>query len=147
MAELLFVLVTVYVAYVVTTAFSSQQKTQEAPIKKVKETVSEVKKEKTVKVVSKSVVKKQVAVKKTKGKAKVKAAVKTKVQSDSLRHPETGEVVKIANTYRMTKRWIKEALVTEGLLEKIYKTNEIDDVAKANISKAIDKLSKMKKYQ
>jgi len=46
----------------------------------------------------------------------------------------------------MCKRWIKEALVTEGLLEKVYKTNEIDDTAKVKIDKALVKLAKIEKY-
>jgi hypothetical protein len=39
----------------------------------------------------------------------------------------TGEEARVAGNYRMVKRWIKEALVEEGLLGKIYKNNELDE--------------------
>jgi hypothetical protein len=47
----------------------------------------------------------------------------------------------------MLRRWIKEALVKEGLLDKIYKTNELDSVAVDKINKAIGELKEMDKYQ
>lgn len=154
MAELLFVLVTVYVVYVV------QKVVCDRPAKKP-ETLAE-KAKASIKVVSKkdeeevavkaekSVPKKTVAVKekaKVKPKTTTKAKTKAAVLSSMVRHPETGEEAKISNNYRMVKRWIKEALVTEGLLDKVYKTNEIDAAAKVKINKALDKLSKMDKYQ
>nr|WP_305909532.1 hypothetical protein [Methylomarinum sp. Ch1-1]MDP4522451.1 hypothetical protein [Methylomarinum sp. Ch1-1] len=66
---------------------------------------------------------------------------------DSVKNPETGEVAKIPNNYRFTKRWVKEALVNEGLLDKIYKNNELDDATNAKIKTALDKLKAMDKYQ
>lgn len=51
----------------------------------------------------------------------------------SLRNPETGEIDKIANNYRILKLWMKEALVKEKLLDKIYKTNQLDDARKKKI--------------
>jgi hypothetical protein len=47
----------------------------------------------------------------------------------------------------MLRRWIKEALVSEGLVEKVYKTNELDDVTVKKINKAVNKLKGMDKYQ
>lgn len=70
-----------------------------------------------------------------------------KLVKGTLRNPQTGEVAKIASSYRMCKRWIKDALVTEGLLESIYKTSEVDDVVKVKINMALNKLSQMEKYQ
>ncbi|WP_349432145.1 hypothetical protein Q9L42_004980 [Methylomarinum sp. Ch1-1] len=56
-------------------------------------------------------------------------------------------MAKIPNNYRFTKRWVKEALVNEGLLDKIYKNNELDDATNAKIKTALDKLKAMDKYQ
>lgn len=64
-----------------------------------------------------------------------------------LRNPATGEVVSAHSNYRFTKRWIKEALVAEGLLDKIYKTNELDAATEAKIKKAVAKLEAMDKYR
>ena len=156
MAELLFVLVTVYVVYVVHKVISDKQaKKPETLAEKPKASVEVVSKKEEVKVavkVEKPIAKKAAPVKaKEKAKAKLKATAKAKtkavVSSGIVRHPETGEEAKISNNYRMVKRWIKEALVTEELLDKVYKINEIDDAAKVKINKALDKLGKMKKYQ
>jgi len=167
MAEVLFVLLTIYVVYVVQSVFSKKEpKTEEKPVKKAvvsAEVVSD-KEQKVVVAQAKPATKKVAPAKraatkttavkakpaskpKAKAKAKPKAKEKTAVVSGSLRNPETGDVDKIATSYRMTKRWIKDALVTEGLLPKVYKTTELDDATKLKAKKAIDKLSKMDKYQ
>lgn len=70
------------------------------------------------------------------------AAAKT-----GLRNPETGEVTPAFTNYRFAKRWIKEALVAEGLLDKIYKNNELDAAAEAKIKDAVAKLEAMPKYR
>ena len=67
--------------------------------------------------------------------------------ADSLKNPKTGEVVKIPNSYAFAKRWVKEALVEEKLLDKIYKNNELDDAANAKIQAAMLQLRQMAKYQ
>jgi len=151
MAEILFILVTVYVVYVVHSVVSGDYKnkvkpiiTPKAEVIKVKTAVKEEPKKPVT--VKKTTVKKAVA-KKTVTKKAPAVRAKAKSASGNLRNPETQEVVKVANSYRMTKRWIKEALVTEGLLDKVYKTNELDDAAKAKISKALLKLEKIEKYQ
>jgi ABC-type anion transport system duplicated permease subunit len=149
MAEVLFILVTVYVVYVVHSIVTCKQRNKaEAVATKAQVSVAEiaVKKEpkKTV-TEKKKVVEKKPVVKKA-PVAKSKAKTNTTLPAGSLRNPETGEVAKIASQYRMTKRWIKDALVTEGLLQKVYKTNEIDDAAKVKIDKALVKLAKMDKY-
>ncbi len=66
--------------------------------------------------------------------------------SDTLKNPKTGEESKISSNYRFTKRWIKEALVEEGLLEKIYKNSELDDEITEKINTAVNKLKTMTKY-
>lgn len=70
------------------------------------------------------------------------AAAKT-----GLRNPETGEVTPAFTNYRFAKRWIKEALVAEGLLDKIYKNNELDAAAEAKIKDAVAKLEALPKYR
>jgi len=64
-----------------------------------------------------------------------------------LRNPATGEVVSAHSNYRFTKRWVKEALVAEGLLDKIYKNNELNAATEAKIKKAVAKLEAMDKYR
>ena len=149
MAEIIFILVTVYGVYVVHSIITSKGKKKDTPSAvKTKVSVATASKKEEIKIAvkqEKPVAKKALPAK-PKTKAKPKAKAKTKVDSGSLRHPETGEVAKIASSYRMCKRWIKDALVTEGLLEKVYKTNEIDDAAKVKIDKALVKLAKMEKY-
>lgn len=77
-------------------------------------------------------------------------APKTKPLSaanDSVKNPKTGEVAKLTPNYAFAKRWIKEALVEEGLLDKIYKNNELDDDTNAKIQAALQALQALKKYQ
>jgi hypothetical protein len=64
-----------------------------------------------------------------------------------LRNPDTGEVTAAFTNYRFAKRWIKEALVAEGLLDKVYKNNELDAAAEAKIKEAVAKLEAMPKYR
>jgi hypothetical protein len=67
--------------------------------------------------------------------------------ADSLKNPNTGEVVKIPANYTFAKRWIKDALVEEGLLDKIYKSNELDDATQAKIQGALQQLKSLDKYK
>lgn len=144
MAEVLFVLLTVYVVYVVqSVVYKKDEKSPE--IKPVAST--EIADKDEQKVVVEKVTPKKIVKEKAKPKVKEKPKVKMEVVSGSLRNPETGDVDKIATSYRMTKRWIKEALVTEGLLPKVYKTTELNDAVKSKAKKAVDKLAKMDKYQ
>ena len=65
----------------------------------------------------------------------------------SIRNPETGETANIPNNYRFSKRWIKEVLVKEGLLDKIYKNNELTDDINAKIKQALADLQVIEKYK
>lgn len=79
-----------------------------------------------------------------------KAAVSAKSTggaSPQIKNPETGEVVTVPGSYRFVKRWIKDALVTEGLLDKVYKNSELDDAINENIKTAINKLKAKQKYK
>ncbi len=148
MAEIIFILVTVYTVYVVHSAFSkNQEKNGSASLKPDKSKVENpaVKEEKI-----KPVAKPKAEPKKQKSapkKATTPAKKESIVPEGSLRNPETGEIDKIANSYRMLKRWMKEALVEEKLLDKIYKTNQLDDASKKKIEKSLAKMKKMDKYQ
>ena len=75
------------------------------------------------------------------------AASQPPAAKGGLKNPASGEVVNMPNNYRFAKRWIKEALVKEGLLDKVYKNNELDDKANAKIKRALTKLAKMDQYK
>jgi len=77
--------------------------------------------------------------------AKKPAAVAT--PSTGLKDPKTGEVATTYSNYRFTKRWIKDALVAEGLLEKVYSANELNAEIDAKIKEAIAKLETMDQYK
>jgi hypothetical protein len=64
-----------------------------------------------------------------------------------LRNPATGEVSPLPTNYRFAKKWIKEALVAENLLDRVYKQNELDDAASQRVKEALEKLRQMDKYQ
>jgi hypothetical protein len=64
-----------------------------------------------------------------------------------LKNPKTGEVAKIPNNYRFGKYWIKEALVAEGLLDRVYKNNELDNVTNAKVQAAMAALKNIDKYK
>jgi len=49
--------------------------------------------------------------------------------------------------YRFTKRWIKEALVAEGLLDKVYKNDELNADIGEKIKSAVLKLEAIDKYR
>lgn len=67
--------------------------------------------------------------------------------SDSIKNPKTGEVSKIPGNYAFAKRWIKDALVSEGLLDKVYKNTELDNATQAKIQSAIQQLKSLPNYR
>ncbi len=94
---------------------------------------------------------------KPKPKAKPKAAKKAPKpaakktaepvpEPEQYRNPANGETAAVPTNYRFAKRWIKEALVAEGLLDKIYKNNELDDAASKKVKTALDGFKKLKNY-
>ena len=141
MSELLFILVTVYVAYVVYTSVNDKPMGGQAH---AASTAAPAKTE------PKSAVKeaaKPAAEKTAKVSAPVVETV-AKALSDELKNPKTGEVSKVPNNYRFGKRWIKDALVAEGLLDKVYKNNELDNAATSEkVEAALTQLRSIKKYQ
>lgn len=125
MSEIIFILVTVYVAYVVYVVVNDN-----------KESVAEKHEEVVVDAMIEAV-----------NPGAAVEATNTTVASDEVRNPKTGEVSKIPNNYRFGKRWIKEALVSEGLLEKVYKNSELNEEADAKIQQALIALSALENYK
>jgi outer membrane biosynthesis protein TonB len=69
------------------------------------------------------------------------------IKGTGLKDPKTGEVVTAYSNYRFTKRWVKEALVAEKLVEKVYKNDELNADIEAKIKAGLAKLEGMKKYK
>lgn len=164
MTEGLFVLTTLFVAYVIyvivnekkaggTTTkptVAATQSTQQA-------TVSEKPKAAAPKPAAAKKVSAKPAVSAPTAAAKPAAAQKpaeaapapelTAIKGTGLKDPKTGEVATAYSNYRFTKRWIKEALVAEKLVEKVYKNDELNANVEAKIKAGIIKLEGMKKYK
>jgi hypothetical protein len=64
-----------------------------------------------------------------------------------LKDPKTGDITTPYSNYRFTKRWIKEALVAEGLLDKVYKNDELNLDIETKIKSVIVKFESIKKYR
>jgi hypothetical protein len=76
-----------------------------------------------------------------------KKAAAAPAPSAGLKDPKTGEVTTAYSNYRFTKRWIKDALVAEGLLDKVYAGNELNATTEAKIKRALGQLESMAKYK
>jgi hypothetical protein len=74
-------------------------------------------------------------------------AAPASIKGTGLKDPKTGEVATTYSNYRFTKRWIKDALVAEKLVDKVYKNDEINADVEAKIKVGIAKLEGMKKYK
>ena len=146
MSETLFILTVVFVAYVVYRTVNEQKESPKSTELKAKPETPKVIAEQPM---PESVVKKdKPAIIKP---ATVKKTTITATSQDTgkkgLRDPKSGEVATSYSNYRFTKRWIKDALVTEGLLEKVYKNNELDAAIEAKIKDALANLEAMDKYK
>lgn len=75
------------------------------------------------------------------------AAVSSQPKIVNLKNPETGEVSPVPNNYRFAKKWVKEALVKEGLLKKIYKNSELTETVSPKVKEAIELLKQLPQYQ
>ncbi len=64
----------------------------------------------------------------------------------NLRNPVTGEISPMPGNYRFAKKWIKEALVEEGLLPKVYKNSELTETLNLKAKQAIEKIKHLEKY-
>jgi hypothetical protein len=89
----------------------------------------------------------EIAKTQTTSEVKKPATSKLTTPKKGLKDPKTGEVATSYSNYRFSKRWIKEALVTEGLLEKIYKNNELTSEIEISIKEAITRLESLDQYK
>ncbi len=149
MTEGLFVLTTLFVAYVIY-VIVNEKKTGSAATKSTP-AATQPKQQATVAEVSKAPA---AAAKPAAAKKPAEAAPKPMpvaapeaIKGTGLKDPKTGEVATTYSNYRFTKRWIKEALVAEKLVDKIYKNDELNADAEAKIKAGIAKLEGMKKYK
>ncbi len=178
MTEGLFILTTIFVAYVVYSVIGEQSAKPKAPEAKPepqatpaaeqpKPQVAVAQEQATVKPATAKAAPAKTAPPKTpasttaaaktaskptaaKKTASAKAAKKTTAaaaKSAGLKDPKTGEIVSTYGNYRFTKRWIKDALVAEGLLEKVYTATELNAETEAKIKEAIAKLEALDKYK
>lgn len=135
MAELFFIATTIFVAYVVYAVLGNSdtpaEPTSATPTTEVKVSDSDNEKPKLAE----------------EKPAKPAPSTPAASSSDNLKNPKTGEIAKIPNSYAFAKRWIKDALVEEGLLEKVYKNTELDDAINAKIQSAIQQLKAIDKYK
>jgi hypothetical protein len=161
MTELLFIGITVFFIYVVFQAIGKQEepeaskeeaKAAEIPEPVKKEPVIEEAAQASPPAAKKPASKRTSKATKTTPPAAPAAAPPEPISpaataTDSLKNPKTGEIAKVAGNYAFAKRWIKDALVEEGLLDKVYKNNELDADTTAKIQTALEKLKSMAKYQ
>ena len=62
------------------------------------------------------------------------------------RNPETGETAANPSNYRFAKKWIKQAMVDEGLLDKVYKNKELKGATEKKVKEALNRFKQMEKY-
>jgi hypothetical protein len=152
MSEVFFVLTVIYVAYVV---YSVVDDEDSAPSKKAANPGAVAFKQPTAPqkpaIVAEKKTEEPTPIEKTVEikveKVNELAAPKIELRTVIMKNPKTGEEAKVATNYRMVKRWVKEALVTEGLLDKVYKNTELDDAAKITVAKALSIIKAMDKYK
>ena len=140
MTEVFFVLTVVFIAYVFCSVTGNNkifiQSTAPTPIEPEKPSAllpETIKKEPA----------KPIATKVVKPAASTKALAVKK----GLKNPNTGEIATSYSNYRFTKRWIKDALVSEGFLEQVYKNAELTEAVEANIKVAISQLEALDNYK
>lgn len=147
MSEILFILTTLYVAYVVYMVVDEPKKPSQ-PHKH--HTIITPSGEVEVPEVTATPAVEPAAIAETTTETAVAEPVETKaettISSSNLRDPDTGEIAKVTNNYRGLKRWLKEALVAEGLLEKVYSNSELNDETNAKIKVALEAIKTMTKY-
>lgn len=154
MAELLFIATTIFVAYVLFDVLGRKKDKPEIkpifdkPITKPSVPTQAAQAQATTTVIKTAPKPAKPAVAKATPKPEKAPAQKTSTpaSANTLKNPKTGEVARLPNNYAFAKRWIKEALVEEGLLDKIYKNNELDAHTTEKTREAIQQLKAMDKY-
>ncbi|MEQ1527710.1 MAG: hypothetical protein HOO92_10130 [Methylococcaceae bacterium] len=149
MTEVLFILTTVFVAYVVYVIVNepkpSVKKTVVAEAKTVE--IEQPKPKTTIEPVASAAKVEKKVPPAAKVEKKAAAGSKPTASKGGLKDPKTGEIATSYSNYRFTKRWIKDALVAEGLLDKVYKNNELDAEVESKIKVAVASLEKLEKYK
>jgi hypothetical protein len=146
MTEVLFILVAIIVAYVIYVIVSEQKTTSTSA-------VNQAKSEKPVEAVKQSTpqsapkIEKVAAVKSVASATHKPEPATQHAGKRGLKNPNTDEVATTYSNYRFTKRWIKEALVAEGLLDKVYKNDELNAELETKIKSAVLKLEANDKYR
>ena len=149
MTEGLFVLTTLFVAYVVYVIVNEKKaggatKKSAMPASQSEPQATAVKAKPAA---PKASTAKPAVAKKLAPVAAAAPAAPATIKGSGLKDPKTGEVATTYSNYRFTKRWIKDALVAEKLVDKVYKNDELNADVEAKIKAAIVKLEGMKKYQ
>ena len=145
MTEVLFIVMAIIVAYVIYVIVSEQKTTSTSAVSQAKPV--EAVKQSTPQSVQKN--EKVVAVKPVASATRKPepAPAPQHAGKRGLKNPNTDEVATTYSNYRFTKRWIKEALVSEGLLDKVYKNDELNAELEATIKSAVLKLEAIDKYR
>jgi hypothetical protein len=143
MTEVLFILTTVFVAYVVY-VIVNEPKTKDKKATKPEPQKTELTQTQPEAVAKPVTPQENPEINK---KTTTTKAVSATPSKSGLKDPQTGEVAKTYSNYRFTKRWIKDALVTEGLLDKVYKNNELNSEIEEKIKHALTQLEAIDKYQ
>lgn len=147
MSEALFILTIVFVAYVVYVVVNEHKATAKSQEPEAKPEAPKVTVEQPMTKVIAKKAKPATTIKPAIIKKAPPAATTQDIVKKGLRNPKTGEVATYYNNYRFTNRWVKDALVTEGLLEKVYKNTELDAAIEATIKDALVKLEAIDKYK
>jgi hypothetical protein len=146
MTEVLFILVAIIVAYVIYVIVSEQKSTSTSA-------VNQAKPEKPVEAIKQSTpqsapkIEKVAAVKSVASATHKPEPATQHAGKRGLKNPNTDEVATTYSNYRFTKRWIKEALVAEGLVDKVYKNDELNAELETKIKSAVLKLEANDKYR
>ena len=142
----MFILVAIIVAYVIYVIVSEQKTTSTSA-------VNQAKSEKPVEAVKQSTpqsapkIEKVAAVKSVASATHKPEPATQHAGKRGLKNPNTDEVATTYSNYRFTKRWIKEALVAEGLVDKVYKNDELNAELETKIKSAVLKLEANDKYR
>ena len=148
MPEILFIITIIFVAYVVYSVVGDAKKGKNNPADSAAPaSVAATQQTKTASAPRTAAKKPTPAIKPAAKAMAPKKADTAASAAKEIRNPDSGEVSAVASNYRFIKRWIKDALVTEGLLEKVYKTNELDDSNAEKIKDALNKIKTLKKYK
>jgi|GEM_PF-741311 len=78
------------------------------------------------------------------GEKEVSATEPAKITE--FRNPETRETAANPSNYRFAKKWIKQAMVDEGLLDKVYKNKELKGATEKKVKEALNRFKELKKY-